>query len=126
MDDQQVAKIIDPEVWEPLEDGDDGAWQSVAGFPDRRADAFAAAERIRAAGYALVKLPAMEVNEDGQTTWPLPQVDKYADVFIRQSDGQISFTSVKNPIETPEHALAVAAALIAAAKHMQGMGGSAA
>jgi hypothetical protein len=123
MDSQQLAEIIDPEVWEPLEAGDNGAWQAVAGFPDRRAAACEAAERVLNAGFAVVKLPEMEVGALEQSSWLVPEIDRFAEVYVRQQDGRITWTSVKNPIDSPEHALALAAALIAAAQHVKDRSG---
>ena len=70
-------------------------------------------------GYAVVKLPSMVTNQDGQSTWPIPEIDRWADVFVRQSDNRIAINAVPNPIAKPEHALSLAAALIAAARYVQ-------
>jgi hypothetical protein len=75
--------------------------------------------------FALVKLPDMEVDQDGFETWPVEQKydqgsRRFADgtVRIRKTDGRIDFTSVFTPFGIPESALSLAAALIASYRHV--------
>ncbi len=74
-------------------------------------------------GYAVVKLPE-RVADRGRAdrvreVWQADSRDKYpAEVEIGE-DGRIRMIAISNPIASPEHALSLAAALIAAAQHMQ-------
>jgi hypothetical protein len=70
-------------------------------------------------GYALVKLPQVLVDEDRFPYVSIESIDKWADVFIRRTDGRIAVNAVPNPLDSPEDAMASAAALIAAARHVQ-------
>ena len=75
---------------------------------------------LMAAGYAVVKLPEVVVDEIGAPTWPVAQhwngtrVQDGA-VRIRASDKKISATSVSNPHDCAADACSLAAALLAAA-----------
>lgn len=78
-----------------------------------------ALEELAAAGYAVVKLPE-KIGGDvlGISVWPASG-DRYARTQIDDIDDTISILDVPNPIATPEDALSLAAALIAAAQHVQ-------
>ncbi|WP_280466001.1 hypothetical protein [Nocardia brasiliensis] len=69
-------------------------------------------------GYELVRLPAPAVDDDFRTEWPVPEINQWAGVFLRQSDGRVGLDGVPTPLESRQ-AFAVAAALIAAARHVQ-------
>jgi hypothetical protein len=100
----------------------------VDGNHDKGAGALAEAlvETLATAGYALVKLPEMMIDEDEFETWPVVQQydqgsRRFAEgtVRIRKTDGRIDFTSVFTPFERTEHAASLGAALIAAAQHVE-------
>lgn len=81
------------------------------------------ATKILAEGYSVVKLPAKEVHEDsvGGATWWIPEISRWAHVFGRREDSRIAIDSVLKEfaeMESPEHALSLAAALIAAARYV--------
>lgn len=78
----------------------------------------ALATALDAAGYALVKLPRSSVDEDGLTTWPVEQSDDLGKVRLRRTDGRIDHTSVFTPFKSTGDARAFAAALLAAADHV--------
>lgn len=71
------------------------------------------------AGYVLVKLPEMVVDQDGFETWPVVSHDSEACVRVRRSDGRLTMDSVSHPFASAEHARSLAAALIAAAQYIQ-------
>jgi hypothetical protein len=68
--------------------------------------------------FAVVRLPDMVVDGMGQPMWPVVSRDDYARVAQRASDDRLVMDGVSNPIATPEHALSLAAALIAAHRHV--------
>lgn len=76
-------------------------------------------EGLQVQGFAVVKLPDMEVDQDGYETWPVDSSDREACVKIRRSDGRIGMDSVSHPFNSPERAISAAAGLIAAAQHAQ-------
>ncbi|WP_063023679.1 hypothetical protein [Nocardia niwae] len=118
MDKQDLARLIDPHAWAALEADQKtlgGQWD----LKMRRYDSEEAAQRIIDGGFALVKLPDMVVDGAGQHTWPVVSRDDFARVVHRRSDGRLALDSVSNPFANPEHALSLAAALIAAARHVQ-------
>lgn len=91
------------------------------GIAPEDADTFAdnLTEWLAANGYAIVQLPAMELDENGAKTWRVTSQDAEDRVAIRRSDGRIGMNSVSNPVATAEHALSLAAGLIAAAKRVE-------
>jgi hypothetical protein len=112
-----LADAMDDEVTNGLAGVDDPSVNTMAAARDQLA-------ALKAHGYAVVKLPEMEVGSLDQSGWLLPEVDKFAEVYVRRSDGRIAWSSVKNPIDNPEHALSLAAALIAAARYVQEKNGA--
>ncbi|WP_280357918.1 hypothetical protein [Nocardia otitidiscaviarum] len=69
-------------------------------------------------GYAVVKLPEMVVDQSDTPTWPVPDISRWTEIFIRHSDRRVAMDAVPTPLDRPEHALAVGAALIAAAQYV--------
>ncbi|MFF4026930.1 hypothetical protein ACFYY5_29180 [Nocardia elegans] len=114
MDSADMARILDPEAWQ-------SEWSTLGEaiqIQDRRERSELYARRLHAAGYALVKLPEMEIDDlTRAATWPIPEISKWSSVFM-QVDSRIAINSVPSPIADPDNALALAAALIAAAQHV--------
>ncbi|WP_158453104.1 hypothetical protein [Nocardia otitidiscaviarum] len=117
MDADTLARLIDPDAWRAREEDQHtmGAqWQLY----ERRCESAKAAERILDSGYAVVKLPDMVVDQSDTPTWPVPDISRWTEVFIRHSDRRIAMDAMATPLDRPEHALAVGAALIAAAQYV--------
>lgn len=75
--------------------------------------------QLAGGGYAVVRLPDMETNENGKSTWPISETKiPHSNVEIERDD-RIGFNGIGNPIRTPEEAVSLAAALLAAAQHVQ-------
>ncbi|MFE7744443.1 hypothetical protein [Nocardia sp. NPDC057455] len=69
--------------------------------------------------FALVKLPEMVVDEWGMKSWLVGGDSEGRPRVQIEDDGRISILSVPNPARAVEQALSLAAALIAAAQHVQ-------
>ncbi|MGY1946656.1 hypothetical protein [Nocardia asiatica] len=119
MDDQiaELARLIDPDAW-AAKDADQVTLGSRFEMTTRRMNSERAAERITAAGYALVKLPEMVVDEWGMKSWTVGGDSEGRPRVQIEDDGRISILSVPNPARAVEQALSLAAALIAAARHV--------
>ncbi|QRZ05926.1 hypothetical protein [Mycolicibacterium austroafricanum] len=80
-----------------------------------------ALEALKAAGYAVVELPEAQPRWDGAlAAWKVEQTwhgqpEEPGEVSIRRTDGRIGVNSVSMPVETPQNARNLAAALLAAA-----------
>ena len=77
------------------------------------------AAKILAAGYAIVKLPDGVAAKGWLSIWPLEDIGPRASVFVIESGSPITINGVGYHLEKPEHALSLAAALIAAARNAQ-------
>jgi len=84
----------------------------------RQADAvmnvFLVAPRGR---HAIVELPTAATDDFGDPRWPVSEVDKFATVKLDEH-GRVASLGVGNPA-SPKLALRQAAAMIAAARHVQ-------
>lgn len=69
-------------------------------------------------GYALVKLPSMVVDELDMATWPVDGDSEGRPRAQVEDDGRISILSTPNPLRSADQAWSLAAALIAAARHV--------
>ncbi|WP_280412627.1 hypothetical protein [Nocardia asiatica] len=115
----ELARLIDPDAW-AAKDADQVTLGSRFEMTTRRMNSERAAERITAAGYAVVKLPGAYMDGWGTLRWTVDGAD-CGHVQV-EMDGRIGINSVGNPVKTPHEALSLAAALIAAARHVQSAG----
>ena len=112
-----LARIMDPIAWDRSREG---AYPKVDQLRRvQRQEAIRFVERLYAAGYAVVKLPDMVVDQDGFSTWTVPQTDdRPGTVRVRRTDGRIDYTGVYSPFDA-NTAEALGAAAIAAARYVQ-------
>ena len=108
----------------------DGMHLNINGGRLRWGSAFGISEGViaalTAAGYAVVKLPEMVVDEMGAPTWPVVQHwngtrTRDGEVRIRASDKKISAIAVSSPHDCAADARSLAAALLAAADAAEGV-----
>lgn len=71
------------------------------------------------AGYTVVKLPDMVVDEDGFKTWPVISPGRGAHVWRKRSDGTISLDGVHTSGMSAAQAWSLAAGLLAAVKYVE-------
>lgn len=75
-------------------------------------------ETLAAAGFALMKLPEIVVDQDERQTWTVDAGSRPGVVFRRNSDDALVLDGVATIFWEPSDALSLAAALIAAAQHV--------
>lgn len=75
-------------------------------------DVVSAAQSLQDNGFEVVKLP--ELASDGEV--PVPEIDEWARVYRRRTDGRIGLDGVPSPLPSDAAAIALAGALLAMTK----------